>query len=237
MTVLATSDFPVWFVVLSWASIVLGLACAAWMVADVGRRPQHMAVMNVVWPVTALFGSVLWLAAYLRWGRAPRPHGEERSRPVSTFVGTTHCGAGCALGDLVAEWLVVLVPAVAVVGGYPWLFSDKMFAVWVLDFVAAFVLGIVFQYLAIVPMRGMSVRDGLRAALKADTLSITSWQAGMYGAMAVAQLWLLPLWFGGRAAVTTPVFWAAMQVAMLVGFVTSYPVNWYLVRSGVKEAM
>jgi hypothetical protein len=28
-----------------------------------------------------------------------------------------------------------------------------------------------------------------------------------------------------------------MQIAMLCGFVTSYPVNWWLVRSGIKEAM
>jgi len=28
-----------------------------------------------------------------------------------------------------------------------------------------------------------------------------------------------------------------MQIAMLCGFVTSYPVNWWLLRSGVKEKM
>jgi len=28
-----------------------------------------------------------------------------------------------------------------------------------------------------------------------------------------------------------------MQVAMLSGFATSYPVNWWLIRSGIKEKM
>jgi hypothetical protein len=28
-----------------------------------------------------------------------------------------------------------------------------------------------------------------------------------------------------------------MQIAMAAGFVTAYPVNWWLVRSGVKEKM
>jgi Domain of unknown function (DUF4396) len=28
-----------------------------------------------------------------------------------------------------------------------------------------------------------------------------------------------------------------MQLAMLAGFVTSYPVNWWLIRIGVKERM
>jgi hypothetical protein len=37
-------------------------------------------------------------------------------------------------------------------------FAEKMYAVWVLDFVFAYVLGIVFQYYAIVPMRGSSTQ-------------------------------------------------------------------------------
>jgi hypothetical protein len=55
--------------------------------------------------------------------------------------------------------------------------------------------------------------------------------------MALAQLaWLKPS-FGGEAAVNTPEFWFVMQIAMLCGFVTAYPVNWILIRVGVKEAM
>ena len=28
-----------------------------------------------------------------------------------------------------------------------------------------------------------------------------------------------------------------MQVAMMTGFLTSYPVNWWLLRRGIKEVM
>jgi hypothetical protein len=28
-----------------------------------------------------------------------------------------------------------------------------------------------------------------------------------------------------------------MQIGMLAGFLTSYPVNWWLVRRGIKEKM
>jgi hypothetical protein len=34
-----------------------------------------------------------------------------------------------------------------------------------------------------------------------------------------------------------PALWGMMQVAMLAGSATSYPVNWWLVRVGIKEAM
>lgn len=77
------------------------------------------------------------------------------------------------------------VPAIAVWFGYTTLFSEKMFAVWILDFIFAF--AIAFQYFTIKPMRNLSVREGLVAALKADTLALTAWQIGMYGLMAFAQ--------------------------------------------------
>jgi len=69
--------------------------------------------------------------------------------------------------------------------------------------------------------------------LKADTLSLTAWQIGMYGWMTVA----IFLIFGHRLAPTSKVFWFTMQIAIVVGFSISYPVNWWLVRNHVKEAM
>jgi hypothetical protein len=157
--------------------------------------------------------------------------------PVMVGKGALHCGAGCMLGDVAAEWLAFLVPAVALWFGWQSVFADKMFAVWVLDFVFAFGLGIVFQYLAIVPMRGLSPGQGLIAALKADTLSLVAWQVGMYGFMALGQFVLLPALGAPRAEVDTAEFWLLMQVAMVAGFATAYPVNWWLVASGIKERM
>ncbi|OJV76685.1 MAG: hypothetical protein BGO37_11705 [Cellulomonas sp. 73-92] len=238
---LHSADLPTWTAAVAWTTLGLGLACALLIVVDVLRRPQRMAVMAVVWPLTALFGSLLWTAAYLRWGRgARRGHDQHRREPpmaVAVVIGTSHCGAGCALGDLVAEWLIVALPAVAVAGGYRWIFADRLYAGWVLDFALAFGIGIAFQYFAIAPMRHLSRREGLRAAVTADALSITAWQVGMYGTMALAQLAVVPALAGGRLAVASPQFWAVMQVAMVVGFVTAYPVNWWLIRAGVKERM
>lgn len=42
---------------------------------------------------------------------------------------------------------------------------------------------------------------------------------------------------GKEAPKTNPAFWLFLQIAMACGFLTSYPVNWWLVRSGVKEKM
>ncbi len=59
----------------------------------------------------------------------------------------------------------------------------------------------------------------------------------MYGFMAFAQFVLFPHLVGDRAPVNSVEFWAAMQVAMVAGCLTSYPVNWWLVSAGIKERM
>ena len=242
--------FPPWLHQLSIAMLVLGGLCMLAILVDVVRHPQRMGVMNVVWPVTALFGTLLTLWGYYRYGRASSQEAMQRARQdgqpmpakaqpfaVAVGKGALHCGAGCMLGDVLAEWLAFFVPALTLWLGYPSVFNDEMFAVWVLDFIFAFGLGIVFQYWAIVPMRGLSPGQGIRAALKADTLSLASWQVGMYGLMALLQLVLLPRFFGQRAPVNTPEFWFAMQLAMVAGFCSAYPVNWWLIRAGIKERM
>lgn len=229
-------NFPASLHLVAILSLSLAIVCAVTIALDEWRHPPKMAVMAVVWPLTALFGSVLWLAIYYRWGRSTR-QGEDTPFAVSVLKGASHCGAGCTLGDMVAEGIAVALPAVAVWFGYGTVFGTRMFALWVPDFLFAFLFGIGFQYWSIVPMRHLSPGAGLKAALKADVLSISAWQVGMYGGMALIQfLWFKPQ-LGGLAGATQPEFWFAMQGAMLAGFCTSYPMNWLLVRRGVKEAM
>jgi hypothetical protein len=241
-----TPTFPAWLHVISIASLFVAVVSAAVVAVDETRRRQHMWVMNLVWPLCTLFGSLVWLAFYFRSGRGMTPaemsepgdeHGGGSPMWVAVAKGSSHCGAGCALGDILAETLVLAVPSVALLFGWKTVFGEKMFAVWVLDYLVAFGLGVVFQYFAIAPMRQMSVREGLLAALKADAASITAWQVGMYGFMAVAQFLVFRPMFGAMATAAEPEFWFAMQLAMLCGFATSYPVNWLLVRTGVKERM
>ncbi len=234
----ATLTVPHWLIVLSWMSLAVGIASMILVAIDELREPQRMWIMNLVWPITALYGGLVGLLFYYRVGRlstrgrarraeAAGTEAPNRHKPFwqVTAVATTHCGAGCTLGDLVAEWGLVLVPLT--------LFGHRMFAAWAVDYVLAFLFGIAFQYFTIAPMKGLSPREGLVAALKADSLSLTAWQVGMYGWMAIATFVL----FGRELEKTSPVFWFMMQIAMVAGFLTSYPVNWWLVKAGIKERM
>ena len=105
------------------------------------------------------------------------------------------------------------------------------------DFLFAYTFGIVFQYFSIKPMRDLSPGAAIWAAIKADTLSLTSWQVGMYGFMAFADFYLFQHVLGVAMSTDTPEFWFMMQIAMLCGFATAYPMNWLLIRTGVKEKM
>ncbi|QFU96617.1 hypothetical protein KDY119_00101 [Luteimicrobium xylanilyticum] len=256
---LSTADFPSWTTPVCWALLALAGVCAAWVAVDVARRPQHMWIMNVVWPVVMLFGSVVWLGFYRRFARAaPRDAGAghehhadeggdaathddgDESRAafrVSVAVDTNHCGAGCSLGDVVGDGLLAVAPAVATAVGLGSLYHLEVFAGWIVGTVLAFVFGVVFQYFAIAPMRHLGVGRGLVEAVKADAASIAAWQVGMVGLMALVQLVWLPAWLGGHAPPSTPQYWVCMQVAMVVGYACSYPVNWWLVRAGIKTGM
>jgi hypothetical protein len=52
----------------------------------------------------------------------------------------------------------------------------------------------------------------------------------MYGWMAIVHFGLLR-----EIPKTDARFWFMMQIGMLAGFLTSYPVNWRLLRAGFKE--
>lgn len=60
---------PEWLHLLSLAALILGAICSVTIAADEVIYPQHMWIMNIVWPVTALFGSVITLWAYFKYGR------------------------------------------------------------------------------------------------------------------------------------------------------------------------
>ncbi len=247
---------PEWFTILSIAMLVLGAVCSLIIVIDLlmGHK-QHMWIMNVVWAVTPLYGTVFALWGYFKYGRLAThkkmmeakeqdekpPSKKYTPFPVMVAKGSAHCGSGCTLGDVCAEFLALAFPVVATWFGWKWLFPDtesgKIFAVWVLDYLFAFVFGVAFQYFTIVPMRGLSPGKGIIQALKADTLSLTAWQIGMYGFMAIAQFVIFVYVWDHKIKPSMPEFWFMMQIAMLAGFATAYPVNWWLIRKGVKEKM
>jgi hypothetical protein len=223
--------------VISIISLLLGGLCTLIITVDIlSGHQQEMMIMNFVYPITALYAAPLALILYYTIGKTPGDKNmtmkdcdsmNKEKKPFwqSVLIGTLHCGSGCTLGDIVAEMVLFFVPGI--------FFGRSLAGAWIIDFIFAFIIGIIFQYYAIKPMKKISTKDALKAALKADTLSLIFWQIGMYGWMAITFF----LIFGYKLTANDPLFWFMMQIAMLVGFLTSYPINWYLLKKGIKEVM
>jgi hypothetical protein len=223
---------------LAWLSLAIAFCSACTILVHEMRHPQKMAIMNIVWPISALYFSVFAVWAYFRIGRKRagdaadkmEHHKNVEARPPTSAqvaIGTSHCGAGCTLADVATEFGIAAT-------GFT-LFASVLWTEYVLDFVVAWAVGIAFQYFAIKPMRDdLTPAQAIGAAIKADTLSITAFQIGMYAWMALVYLKLFP---APHLTPFDPRYWLMMQVAMVCGFVTSFPMNRLLIAKGLKEKM
>ena len=196
---------------------------------------QHMAIMNLAFPLTALYLGPIALWAYFARGRrmsrkrmhmhAAGMNEGARDSWWQVSLSDTHCGAGCALGDIGGEWIV---------WASGWMIGSALGAEYILDLTLAWTFGILFQYFAIAPLRNqVGQLAPLGDAIKSDTLSILGFEVGLFGWMAIAHyvIWKPPLPIDSSSQ------WFMMQIGMVIGFVTSWPVNQWLLRRGIKEPM
>ncbi|MEM6162191.1 DUF4396 domain-containing protein [Erwinia sp. P6884] len=217
-----------------YSLIIIASLCTALAIAwNIRHHPQHMKVMSVTWPVTGLYMPVFgWFVWQALGKRASKHHSHSSQHNThhniswrDACVSATHCGAGCVIGDIIAAPVAALTKAT--------LAGSAFFGHTLISFIAAFLLGILFQYL---PMREMGEKSRTAAlvkAVKADTISLIVFQAGMF----------ICLWFfrGGDINSATETgsvtFWGQMIVAMFFGYVISVPANYLLLKRGIKHAM
>jgi hypothetical protein len=220
-------------------ALALGFASALVIVADVVvlGNWQHMAIMDLAFPLTALYMGPIALWAYFARGRRmsrKRMHMHAagmkegpRDSLWQVSLSDSHCGAGCALGDVGGEWIVWAT-------GWAIGSTAELGPEYILDLPLAWIFGILFQYFVIAPLRGqVGQLAPLGDAIKSDTLSVLSFEVGLFGWMALAHyvIWKPPL------PIDSSSHWFMMQIGMMLGFVTSWPVNRWLLRHGIKEPM
>jgi hypothetical protein len=154
---------------------------------------------------------------------------DERTRPrwVTMAIEVSHCGSGCTLGDVISEfaifWLGLTIAGVTLGAEY------------VGDYIFALAFGIIFQYFAIAPMRGLRLKDGLIAAAKADFISLTAFEVGLFSWMAVMTFVLFPA--PHHLMPSSAAYWLLMQIGMIIGYFSSWPANVWLVKRGIKVPM
>jgi hypothetical protein len=150
-------------------------------------------------------------------GGPPRPFW------ATLMIGISHCGAGCVLGDVIAEFIIY--------GSGATINGRDIWPCLLLDYAFALLFGIIFQYFSIAPMSGEYGLKTLIRAAKADILSLTFFEIGLFGWMVAYQVGI----WNYQLLMISWVYWWMMQVGMFLGFWTALPINYWLLKRGIKE--
>ncbi len=160
---------------------------------------------------------------YVLGCREPLPGLHERYVAVrwrQVLGSTMHCVAGDGVGIL----------AGAVLAGFFHLSKVPDIA---LEYFLGFGFGwTIFQSLFMRGAVGGSYARALANTFLPELLSMNCLMAGMVPTMILARTHV-----PASADPFDPVFWFVMSMALLVGFVTAYPMNWWLVSNHMKHGM
>ncbi len=220
---MAMATPPTWFTVVSLIFVGIGFLCAGVILYDIFGRGyrQRIGAMEAVWPITAFYFGPLALWAYYRWGRPQSKEWQEENSvpsegglPVAAVTETVPGGAASFLGHLVAVPLVVLL-GLTIAGSGLW-------PMIILIALLALPLLFAFEY--------FSLGKGLGVALLTAAMAIVAFDVGMGAAMIFVHFVLM-------FPPTTVAFWFVMQIGLILGFATAYPVVLWLVRRDTKEAV
>ncbi|MFC9427854.1 DUF4396 domain-containing protein [Streptomyces sp. NPDC056987] len=150
-------------------------------------------------------------------------HGEHAGHPSASqsswrtaSQATLHCLTGCAIGEVLG---MVIGTAAGLSAG----------ATIVLAIALAFVFGYALTMRGVLKA-GVPVRQALRVALAADTLSIAVMELVDNGVMLTVPGVM-------DAGLTTFLFWGALAFALAVAFVLTVPVNRWLIGRGKGHAV
>jgi len=207
-------------VMLLW--FVLTALSVAFVAVDSRSTPES-AVLKWGFVLLTLYTGPLGAFLYVLGCREPLPGLHERYVAATwrqVLGSTMHCVAGDGIGIIVG----------AIIAGLLLLQGPAEMA---LEYVLGFGFGwSIFQALFMRQMAGGSFLRSLRQTFVSELLSMNLLMAGM---LPVAAAW--------RAAVPAardpaqPEFWFAISMALLVGFLVAYPMNWWLVTNGLKHGM
>lgn len=208
-------------------ALMLWFALAAssvfFVVWDLATRTPAMTVMKWGWALVVLYTGPVGLFVYLVSCREPLPgtHGEYVAPLWKQAVGSTiHCVAGDATGVLAGALVALALRLPRALD-------------LVLEYAMGFTFGLmIFQALFTKIMSGGSYGAAVRKTVLPEWLSMNALMAGMIPVMVILM--------SRDAAAMEPTglhFWGVMSLAILVGSVSAYPANVWLVWRGLKHGM
>ncbi|HFD92407.1 MAG TPA: DUF4396 domain-containing protein [Gammaproteobacteria bacterium] len=201
--------------------VLTGLSLA-FVVFDIPKTPESV-VLKWAFVILVVFTGPLGAFFYVLGCREPLKgtHEQYVATTWRQVLGSTmHCAAGDGVGII----------AGAAIGAALHLSAWGDFA---LEYFLGFGFGwAYFQAFAMRDMVGGSYLRSLKETFIPELLSMNLLMAGMIPTMK----WLMS-GVEGAADPARLAFWFTMSMALIVGFVLAYPVNWWLVVNHLKHGM
>ena len=189
---------------------------------DIPKTPEDK-VIKWAFVILVIFTGPIGAFFYVLGCREPIKGTHEQfvaPRWKQVLGSTMHCAAGDGIGII----------AGAVIASYL-----KITGLW--DFSLEYILGFsfgwaFFQAYAMKGMAGGSYLKSLRMSFLPEFLSMNLLMTGM-----VISISMLRPEIPGGDDPLQPGFWFVMSMAIIIGFIFAYPMNWWLVSNGMKHGM
>ncbi|HEX9523238.1 MAG TPA: DUF4396 domain-containing protein [Reyranella sp.] len=207
-------------VMLLW--FLLAAVSLLFVAVDIRNTPES-PVMKWGFVLLTAYTGVVGAFLYVLGCREPLPGTHEQYTAAQwrqTLGSTMHCVAGDGVGILAGA---VLSSVLGISG----------IAEMILEYVLGFAFGwTIFQALFMRDMAGGTYLRALTSTFMPELLSMNLLMAGMMPTMMILRRHV-------EAADNplAPNFWFVMSMALLVGFVIAYPMNWWLVANHLKHGM
>lgn len=212
-----------------WIWFALTALAVAYVAYDQFKGgPEHtenslaMKTMRWGWVLVILYtGPFGFFVYWLLHGAParPTPAQSEPSLWEQSVDSTIHCVAGDATGILVA------------VVAMSWL-RPPMGVELIAEYVAGFAVGLFLFQAPCMKSTFDSYRRAVRGTFLPETLSMNAIMAGMIPVMIILMSRDM-----SAMAPTSVRFWGIMSLGFVVSTVTTFPVNWWLVKRGLKHGM
>jgi Domain of unknown function (DUF4396) len=207
-------------VILMW--FILAALSVLFVAVDIRRTPES-PVLKWGFILISAYAGPFGAFFYVLGCREPLPGLHARyvaARWRQVLGSTMHCVAGDGVGIL----------AGAAIASALHLSASAHVA---LEYVLGFGFGwSIFQALFMRDMAGGSFVLSLRSTFIPEFLSMNTLMAGMVPTMTI-----LMQAISGSDSPGNPAFWFVMSIALLVGAVVAYPMNWWLVAHHLKHGM
>lgn len=218
-----------WFAI-PWYTV--GLIGAAWVIWD-GQHANSALnpPLKACWPILILFFSVIGIALYFAVSRPPDigkySQGEEKMRRFTEFAqprwrkvvaSAAHCVGGDGLGIMTA-----------MVASRLW--GLNFWQEFWFEYLVGYVLGwFLFQTWAM-RLHGEGWLGAIWKGGRAEFFSMITVMLGM----GLVMYYVTPAVVGEQPLPDTYAFWTFGALGLLVGFVLTYPMNYWLVAIGWKH--